>query len=301
VFALAVPPSVMLGACSRKDGPSADLAPAPPASPVASTAPPPPPVTPSSAPPSPPAASSAAPDAAVQARLVAFFKQYKDGTDFEFLRTACVSPIDLFVTAKNADIGTVIASARQFFKGKHFLAYTPDVQQLRVDHDGALTVARLPLKMMWGVAPREVMTEIDWPEDTDAGLDPNEFDPLWARLVEHQVTVDVELAFDAAGRITRYVEGPPHKNRLRATGEESCSEKRFDPGVGVKALAKGAIVTDLGDSYMTNLSIKGPDIIRRVRLPGGGNAWVNDRLSWEVPNPSGGTSAGGAQCLEAAD
>jgi hypothetical protein len=291
LLAVALSLSALLGACGRKAGPSPEPAPAPLTSPVASNTQPPPSTTEAS-----PSASSGFPAptvyrAGAHCRIL---RAVQGRTDFEFLRTACVSPIDRFVTAKNADIDTVIASARQFFKGKRGVAYTPRVEELRIEHNGTVTVARLPLKMVWGIPPREVMTQIEWPDDTVAGPDPNEVGPLWAQLVEHKVTVDVEVAFDAAGRITRYVEGSPHQNRLRATGGESCSEKRFDPGVGVKALAKGTIVTDLGDSYMTNLSVKGPDVIRRVRLPGGQDGWVNDALSWEVASP-GGTSASGCR------
>lgn len=48
---------------------------------------------------------------------------------------------------------------------------------------------------------------------------------------------------------------------------------------------------------MTQETPKGPQVIRHVLLRGGGDVWVNDSRAWELDDPSGGTSAGGVECL----
>jgi hypothetical protein len=166
------------------------------------------PVPPARAAQSPRDGSIAAPAAldavAVRARVDAFFAQFRDGTDFEFLRAACESPVERFVTAEHADIGAVIASSARFFHAKRGLKYTPDDDAMTTETLGDVTVARLPLTMTWATTP---------PAAWDAGL------------ALHQASVDVEIAFAPDGRIRRYVEGPEKHATLRATGADSSPAK----------------------------------------------------------------------------
>jgi hypothetical protein len=282
---------VLLGACGRKSAETSSPAPA-----VASA------VSAGSAPAGTSSAGTATTSSAfalqpfdpvLRTRVVEFFAKYQDGSDFSFLRAACASPVERFVTAKNAEVGTLIASARRFFKDKRGLRYEPDVKAMRVDRDGDRTVARLPLTMIWGVH-----TPPDWTPSYGALTpDAGSIDPLRDGLVEHSANVAVEIAFDAAGKIVRYVEGSPHETLLRFHAEEHCLLTDDDPGVPVIALADGAIVTDLGDRYITQQSPKGPQVIRHVLLRGGGDVWVNDSRAFAVENRFGGTSAGLADCL----
>lgn len=225
-----------------------------------------------------------------RARVGAFFAQFKDGTDFEFLRTSCESPVERFVTTEHADIGVVITSSARFFRAKRRLSYTPDDKAMTTETRGDLTVARVPLTMTWATPPPAAWA---WNADDAAAPD---LDPLWAGLVVHQARVDVEIAFAPDGRIRRYVEGPAQHATLRATGEDSCGDV-FDDGPQITVLKKGARVVDLGDTFAPSISTKGPQIVRRVRRDGA-EIWVNDTRSFAVPNPQGGTSAGMASCLE---
>jgi hypothetical protein len=225
----------------------------------------------------------------VRARVDAFFAQFQDGTDFEFLRTACESPVERFVTTEHADIGAVIASSARFFRAKRRLKYTPDDQALTTETLGDVTVARLPLTMTWATPP----TAWAWTPDDAAAPD---LDPLSAGLVVHQAKVDVEIAFAPDGRIRRYVEGPAQHATLRATGQDSCADV-FGDGPPITVLKKGARVVDLGDTFAPSISTKGSQIVRRVQRDGS-EIWVNDTRAFAVPSPSGGTSAGMATCLE---
>ena len=88
-----------------------------------------------------------------RARAFAFFAQFKDGTDFEFLRTSCESPVERFVTTEHADIGAVITSSARFFHAKRRLRYTPDDKAMTTETVGGLTVARAALTMTWATPP----------------------------------------------------------------------------------------------------------------------------------------------------
>jgi len=221
-----------------------------------------------------------------------FFGQYRDDSDFEFLRTWCSSPIERFITMKNADIGAVIANVRQFFHDKRGVKYSPDLAAMKLRTEGDGTVASLPVAMTWGAPPPQSWkTNGVHPEWLTIGV-------LDAGLVLHETTVDVELAFAKDGRITRYVEGAVHRRSLRATALAEC-DTVDDEGPGQVPLPRGAVVLDLGQTYSTFVSAKGPEIVRLVRM-GGKDVWVNDRRSFAVENPNGGTSAGGGACLEPA-
>jgi len=271
--------------CSKKPPPAPDPAPAPIASaaihPVISATPP------AASPPTPAPDASTADHSAVAARIADFFKQYKEGSDFEFLRARCTSPIERFISFKNADIGVVIKSARQFFQGKYRVGYVPDLKALKTEMQGDVTVAHLPVAMSWGVQPTD-----DVPKEGDdrAAVDLTRTDlgPLDIGLVEHDVTVDVELAFAPGGLVTRYLELHVRRPLLRVTGETNCT---------MGDLRKGQTVVDLGDSYVTFMTPKGPQRVHRVQIAGQ-PAWIDEIRSWEVDNPAGGTSAGGSSCLE---
>jgi hypothetical protein len=223
-------------------------------------------------------------------RIAVFFGQYRDDSDFEFLRTWCTSPVERFISMQKADIGAVIANVRQFFRDKRALKYTPDLTTMKVRTDGDVTVASLPVTMSWGAPPPESWkTNEPHPEWLTIGA-------LDAGLVLHETTVDVELAFAKDGRITRYAEGTVHRRSLRATGFDEC-DTVDDVGPGQVPLRKGTVVLDLGQTYYTFISIKGPEIVRLVRLRGK-DIWVNDDRFYSVENPNGGTSAGGGACLE---
>ncbi len=117
---------------------------------------------------------------------------------------------------------------------------------------------------------------------------------LWEQpLVEHTTVVDVEIAFDHEGRIVRYVEGPPHRGRLKFQADWACLETFGF----ARALKDGDVVTDLGEVYPTERSPMGLQLARHVRLRSGEDAWVQDTRSYAVDNPAGGTSAGASQCL----
>jgi hypothetical protein len=271
---VAVAVAVAVAACSRKPPPAP--APAPPPTPSA--------LSPS--------------DSALRSRISTFFAGYHDGSDFDFLRTSCVSPVDTFVTAHHADVGTLIASALLFFRDKPGLHYEPDLASVRIDHQGDVTVAQLPVTMSWGVRRPSLWTPSYDRAPPDSGAP---FDPLLWNMVLRTTTVPVTLTFTADLRLTSYVEGPIERPTLRATGQEYCSDADDEPGIPIVALAKGTTVTDLGETYEPSMSAKGPQIIRHVELRGGGDVWTYDTRSYSVPvDPSqgGGTAAGRSDCLE---
>jgi hypothetical protein len=43
-------------------------------------------------------------DSSLQGRIARLFAQYKDGSDFEFLRSVCASPLLQFITLKNVGV-----------------------------------------------------------------------------------------------------------------------------------------------------------------------------------------------------
>jgi hypothetical protein len=225
----------------------------------------------------------------LKARIGDFFNQYKDGSDFEFLRRWCASPLERFVSMRNADVGAVIASARQFFHDKHEVKYAADLAALRARVDGDTTVASLPVTMSWGMPPSWGTEGVR--EDMLAdGV-------LYAGLVLQETTVDVELAFAKDGRITRYVEGTVHRGKLRRSGDFDGCDEVEKGGVVQAALPMGTVVLDLGQTYYLWVSVKGPEVARLVRF-NGKDVWVNDQRYYSVPNPAGGSSAGGGPCLE---
>jgi hypothetical protein len=272
--------------CSKKSSPTpAPSTSAPSVVPLASAAPRAVLPTPSAVP-SASAASSAVdagPRGELGARLRDYFSHYKEGSDFEFLRTYWASPVEQFITFKNADLAVVIKSAKQFFQGKYRVKYVPDVSAMRVVSEGDLSVVQLPVAMMWGVQPTDDVPSEDGARP-DVDLSRTDLDPYMIGLVQHDVVVDVEIAMGPDGRLQRYLETHVHQPLLRTTGQEDCPPK-------------GETVVDLGDIYVTSWSIKGPQQVRRVRAKGE-VSWYPDQFSWEVDNPNGGTSAGGATCLE---
>ena len=276
-------------ACGRKSSPTPEPGARATAAPsVTSAVPPAVLAAPASAVPSAPAARSGSVAAAVPAEIVTrlrdYFSHYQEGSDFEFLRAYWTSPVERFITLENADIGAVIASAKQFFHGKYRVKYAPDLSAMHVVSEAGLSVVQLPVAMSWGVQPTDDVPSEDG-DRPPVDLSRTGLDPYMIGLVQHAVVVDVEIALGADGRLQRYLETHVHQPLLRTTGQEDCPPK-------------GETVVDLGDIYVTSWSAKGPQQVRRVRAKGE-VAWYPDILSWAVDNPAGGTSAGGAQCLEA--
>jgi formylglycine-generating enzyme required for sulfatase activity len=236
--------------------------------------------------PSPSLASSRAlTDEDVAARVQAFFHELTEGSDFEFLRDWLASPVMQFITLKNADIDAVIRSSRGYFLDKLAVRYVPDIASLRIERRDGATIARMPVDMHWGTRPRDIPAENLGTYDPSRG----DLDRLWNGLVAHDVTVDVELAFEPSGLLTRYVELAVRHPLLRVTGEDNCA---------MEGLRKGQTVVDLGDAYITGMTPKGPQQIHRVRV-GGEDRWIDEIRSWAVYDSFGG-HAGGSTCLEPA-
>ncbi len=288
---------VVLTACKQKAPPAGAASVIPAASSVALPSPDTPPPSASS----PSDGGSAVDASSTTSRVRAFFAGYKDGSDYSFLRAACASPVERFITMKSVDIGAVVASARHFFADKRGVRYVPDEKALRVSHRDGGDVVEVPLTMVWGTLPLAEWSSDD-PRNSvhellHAFADAGVTSPLWDGLVEHTTTVDVELRFDGQGRITRYVEGPPIRPKLKFHSDAACE----DTFGFATARPDGEVVTDLGEVYATEFSTKGPQVARHVRLRDGSDAWVQDTRSYAVDNPAGGTSAGFSQCLVPAD
>ncbi len=245
-------------------------------------------------------ADGGAADAALAERLRHFFNGYVDGSDFAFLLAACRPKLDQFISLRNVDAGAVATNARQFFAHTHKLAYEPHLADLRVERrpDGS-TVARLPVRMTWTYPPNP-----DWP----TGGDPW---PAWSSetaAIDRDVTADAEITFDDQGKIARYVEANVRRPWLRVTGEDNCSLGAFgsphsflmsgDDGARMAApLHKGQMVRDLGETFVTAILPRGPDIVRKV-LVGNREGWADESLIFEVENTGGPQGAsGGSECL----
>jgi len=274
-----------LAACKEKPSPSpgAALPEGQSSHPAPSTPPPPRPVATHSA-----AASSVGREAVV-ARVRALFDGYKDGSDYAFLRDACAPAVECFITMKDATPDAVQKSARAFFKDKRGVKYTMDEKALTVAHVEAGDVVRVPLTMVWGTLP-----EPEWaPDAPERALPDSAGDLVWERFVEHTAHVDVELAFDRGGRLTRYVELAVHRPKLKFQADEPCRELMGF----ARALPDREVVTDLGEVYAMEIMARGPQLARHVRLRDGTDAWVADTRSYVTGDFETGTHAGWSNCL----
>ena len=283
---LALP--LALSACEHRVAPASMPLP-PSASPAPSVSPAPgAPAAPASA------ALPAAPRAPEVAQILArFFARFVDGTDFAFLSEACPPKVERFLTMRDADIAQVVRSARAFFRGKRGISYVPDLAALEVEARPDGTVARLPVTLSWTYpAPTEWGDE--WP------IDPGADAPRIAR----RVTVDVEIALDASGRIARYVETRVRTPKLLVTSDFMCPDGLYetpepfreqlagwlveDFAGTMKAYEKephpkrGTIVHDLGETFVVAENPKGSSVARRVRGPEG-EGWMVDNVAYAVP------------------
>jgi hypothetical protein len=219
-----------------------------------------------------------------------FFAGYRDGTDFDFMRADCRPVMTRFVTLSSVDVATAIREAKSFFRDKRHLEYRPDTKHLRIapgtGDGGAGVTVNLPLTMAWAY-PIPKGWGSDWPA---FGEEP---------AISRAVTVDLEIELDPDGRIARYVEARVESPLLRVTGAEECNDPDRGDQSPVPALnlKKGTLVHDLGETVVVGTNAKGTDVARKVRV-NGRDGWTMDRVAFAVANPSGGTSAGAASCLD---
>lgn len=61
-------------------------------------------------------------------------------------------------------------------------------------------------------------------------------------------------------------------------------------------LNPGEVVRDLGETVVISINPKGANTARRVRTQTE-DGWTLNSVAFSVPNPFGGTSAGGSDCL----
>ncbi|HYQ03275.1 MAG TPA: hypothetical protein VER96_31590 [Polyangiaceae bacterium] len=219
-------------------------------------------------------------------RLDHFFAGYKDGSDFEFLRADCQATLQDFITLRNTSVADVIRNVKAFFRDKRRISYQPDAQRMRVQarNDGQLV--SIPVAMSWAYPT---------PKEWLANLQALEFDKP---MIERQVTVNVEIELAADGRIMRYLERGVERPWLRVTGDENC-ENFIDGDAPIEpwlVLDRGTTVRDLGETIVLSFNTKGPNIARRVRSEDE-EGWAISSVSFAVPNPFGGSSAGGSDCL----
>jgi hypothetical protein len=199
-----------------------------------------------------------------------FFAGFVEGTDFSFLRTACTPKMSRFIAMKDVDVEAAIRAARASFKDLHGVKYTPDVASLQVDAVPAGARARLPVRMEYARPMDPEQFSLD--DDQISGL--RAMDLL---KIEHDVTADVELVFDPAGRVTSYTETKVRRPPLRVSGDKECEND----------LPKGAIVYDLGEEAVTWwISIGPAQTVHRV-LANGQDTWMtSQRAMWGGgPNP----------------
>jgi hypothetical protein len=223
------------------------------------------------------------------------FGKFVDGTDFEFLRNVCRPVLDRYVSLHDVSVDAIIADAKSFFRGKEGIVYDPGMARLTIERRNGMAVARLPVQMSWRryPPPRAWPTPDDepWPHYPDA---PH---------VDHSVTVDAEVTFDDQCRMMSYVETKIHAPNMRITGEHACEYGVYatprdplaaSPDVSrIATLKKGAVVRDLGDTFIVSVTPKGPETARRIRVDGR-DGWTDDSRAYAVPNPYGGTPAGGS-------
>ena len=239
-------------------------------------------------------ASAPAPldDGAVGRRIQAFFSRYAGGSDFEFMRSACAPKLERFVTLENADIDTVIKSARAFYADKKHVAYSADLRSMRVVAHPRGKLARVPLAIAWCHAPPKA-----WGNFSNLGG--------WPPMIGRAVTVDIEVVLDFAGLIVSYVEGGVHAPSLRVTMDARCGAAYPTPAglrdgaaAGRVFLAGGASVEDLGEHFPYAMSTKGPNAARKIRF-GGKELWTDDEHVAAFAEPGGGFTLSQIACLDA--
>jgi hypothetical protein len=217
--------------------------------------------------------------------ITSFYGEFRDGTDFEFLRAACRPELDGFGALERVDIDTLIAAARAFYRDKRGLSYEVDTTRAEVTTNASEVVVEVPVRVKWeSPAPNSLAASIQTIGSERA-------------LVARDVVVKSEIAIDLAGRITRLIERHTETPTLLATGEHECSDDRADmhPNPWF-SLPAGVRVEDLGETVVIGVNIKGADEARRVRW-NGQVGWALYRVSFAVENPYGGTSAGVSECL----
>jgi hypothetical protein len=186
-------------------------------------------------------------DPQVVAALTKYFHGYKPGSDFGFLADVCRPKLDQFLLLRNTTVSAVQKTARAFFKGKDGLSYVPDLGSLKVETRPDQTIARLPVKMMWSYPLPDELKNDTTPPGTQ---------------IDRDVSVDVEVTLDPAYLVTRYVETHVHMPALRETAEPNCRAEGADP----KQLR---VVSDLGETYISEMHFRGQDVMRHVRTPDG--------------------------------
>jgi hypothetical protein len=215
----------------------------------------------SAASPAPPVADASG--SRVQDTLARFFGGFVDGTDFAFLRATCTPQMSRFISLHDVDVESASRASRAFFKGIHGVKYEPELKALRVEALAAGARVYVPVRMRWSrpADPKQFGIE----EGAMAGWGPP--------TIERDVTANVELVLDAAGRIASYVEASVRTPPLRVTAGEECDSK----------LPRGTIVHDLGETIITEVISTGPATTLRKVQANGEQVWmVTERHFWRT-------------------
>jgi len=234
-----------------------------------------------------PSAALPKPSKVLPGRLDHFFAGYRDSSDFEFLREDCQATVQEFITLRNASVADVMRNVKAFFRDKRKISYRPDAQRVRVQARNEGQLVSLPVTMSWAYPP---------PKEWTPNL------PAWGfdePMIERQVTANVEIELAADGRIVRYVERSVERPWLRVTGDENCEDFLAGGDAPIEpwlALEPGKKVQDLGETIVISFNPKGGNVARRIRSDDE-EGWTISSVSFAVPNPFGGTSAGGSDCL----
>ncbi|WP_394836087.1 hypothetical protein LVJ94_04170 [Pendulispora rubella] len=119
--------------------------------------------------------------------LEAYFGGYGEDSSFEFYRDYYVPIVERFITLRQVSVAKMSAAAREFYRGKKNVAYTPDLKTLTLRKRNEQTVVEVDLNMSWTYDAPEKWTEVY------GGFD--------GRFVEHSLTARIELALDPQGKV----------------------------------------------------------------------------------------------------
>jgi hypothetical protein len=216
------------------------------------------------------------PDTAeLEARLVAHFSKYVDGSAFDFINQDFAAQISRYGTKKALDASTLSAQLRRYYAEKAHLKLIVVPQSLKVRVDGNSLVTTFRLKQSWSQKPPHDARKCGSIDESTMQWQPNS-------VIVHSAEVEIELRLDASNRFVSYEEHEMNP-RLKVVSRGQTlvafetlpsSPARLielpQPHVEVK---DGTVVEDLGESFTCALDLNESDTIRKIRWDGR-SVWI---------------------------
>jgi hypothetical protein len=201
-----------------------------------------------------------------QAHLDGFFAAFAGANrDVSFLEAALADELPRYITLRNTTRSAVVEDARRFFARKSDIRYARLGARFAVRDEAPYTVVETDLSMQW-----------DRPAPSEVSARSREASPA----VHRDVSVAVQIWFDADHRIRQYVETLSPPSRL-------CVTVGVDPRTGERdeselELPEGTCVVDLHETAPGHGDSERWTTLRHVRYAGA-DRWLVEQVEYVQP------------------